>query len=148
MLFLLGVVGLDAAQPWEGGGAVNEDDSGLFCNGIVVPGALPFDRGFGCEEDVFGMGLPLVFGALDVVDAGGRWDDLGGDLGGEGWGLDKGEISSTSMASSSRARMEPVEGFLDLGRFAGLVLSPSSLTVLVEEAVEADFLCPFEAPLE
>ena len=69
--------------------------------------------------------------------------------------LDKGgeELSpSTSMASSSTisgAIMETEEGFLDLGRFVGLVsLLSSAAFPFVDEDIEVVFLCPFEAPLE
>lgn len=150
MVFLVGVVGLDAAPLWEGGAAVKEDDSGLFCNGTVVPGALPFDRRFGDEGVAFGLGFALVLAGFDVMDAndgGGRR----GDLGGEGGTLDTGgeaSLPSTSMASSlmsSGAITETEEGFLDLIRFVGLepVSSLPSLS-FVDEAVEPVFLCPLD----
>lgn len=80
MLFLLGVAGLDIEPFCEGGvGAVKDDDSGLFCNGIVVPGALPFDRGFGDDSEAFRLGLTFVLDVVDVDDGGGRCGDLGGE---------------------------------------------------------------------
>jgi len=87
--FRVGVVGLDRPFREGGGGAVKEDDSGLLCNGTVVPCALPFDRGFGDGEEALGLELPFVLAAFDVVEA----DDGGGrrgDLGGEGWTLNTG----------------------------------------------------------
>ena len=78
MVFLVGVVGLSLVPFCDGDGAVNEADNGLLCNGTVVPGALPFDRGFG-EGDEFEMAF--VFVPLDDEDVGGG---RRGDLGGEG----------------------------------------------------------------
>jgi hypothetical protein len=83
VLFLLGVVGLDIELLEGGVGAVKEDDSGLFCNGIVVPGALPFDRGFGDEDRRLWFGFNPCFSGSSMW-----WRRMGGgrcgDLGGEG----------------------------------------------------------------